>query len=84
MIESRSFGDNLMANDAVNRFFGGPPLSVAIRIILLSVLVGVILSAIGLDPRDISFQKLEFRLSVMSTMHRVRKIATKLIFWSGR
>ena len=53
MIESRVLGDNLMANDAVNRFFGGPPLSVAIRIILLSVLVGVILSAIGLDPRDI-------------------------------
>jgi hypothetical protein len=53
MIESRPFGDKLMANDVVNRFFGGPPLSVAIRIILLSVLVGVILSAIGLDPRDI-------------------------------
>jgi len=53
MIESRPFGDSLMANDVVNRFFGGPPLSVAIRIILLSVLVGVILSAIGLDPRDI-------------------------------
>lgn len=42
-----------MANDVVNRFFGGPPVSVAVRIILLSILVGVILSAIGLDPRDI-------------------------------
>lgn len=42
-----------MANDIVHRFFGGPPLSVAVRIILLSVLVGVILSALGLDPRDI-------------------------------
>jgi hypothetical protein len=42
-----------MSNEAVNRFFGGSPLSVAVRIILLSVLVGVILSAIGLDPRDI-------------------------------
>jgi hypothetical protein len=42
-----------MANDVVHRFFGGPPLSVAVRIILLSVLVGVILSALGLDPRDI-------------------------------
>ncbi len=42
-----------MANGVVNRFFGGPPLSVAVRIILLSILVGVILSAIGLDPRDI-------------------------------
>ncbi len=44
-----------MSNEVVNRFFGGPPLSVAVRIILLSILVGVILSAIGLDPRDIWF-----------------------------
>ncbi|HEX7967448.1 MAG TPA: DUF6460 domain-containing protein [Stellaceae bacterium] len=42
-----------MANDVVHRFFGGPPLSVAVRIILLSVLVGVILSALGLDPLNI-------------------------------
>lgn len=42
-----------MTNDIVHRFFGGPPLSVAMRIILLSILVGVILSALGLDPRDI-------------------------------
>jgi hypothetical protein len=42
-----------MANDVVNRFFGGPPLAVLIRLILLSILVGVILSAIGLDPRDV-------------------------------
>jgi uncharacterized protein DUF6460 len=42
-----------MANDVVNRVFGGSPLSVLVRLILLSVLVGVILSAIGLDPRDI-------------------------------
>jgi len=42
-----------MANDAVNRFFGGSPLSALVRIILLSILVGVILSALGLDPRDI-------------------------------
>ncbi len=42
-----------MANGAVNGFFGGPPLSVLVRLILLSILVGVILSAIGLDPFDI-------------------------------
>jgi hypothetical protein len=42
-----------MANDTVNRFFGGSPLSVLVRLILLSILVGVILSAIGLDPFDI-------------------------------
>jgi Family of unknown function (DUF6460) len=42
-----------MANDIVNRFFGGPPLWVLVRLILLSILVGVILSAIGLDPLNI-------------------------------
>ena len=42
-----------MANDVVNRFFGGPPHWVLIRLILLSILVGVILSAIGLDPLNI-------------------------------
>jgi len=43
----------MMANGTTNRFFGGPPLSVLVRLILLSILVGVILSAIGLDPFDI-------------------------------
>jgi hypothetical protein len=37
----------------VTRFFGGPPLAVIGRLILLSILVGVILAAIGLDPLDI-------------------------------
>src|SRR4029077_2028756 len=43
----------MMANGNVHRFFGGSPLSVLVRLILLSILVGVILSAIGLDPFDI-------------------------------
>jgi hypothetical protein len=42
-----------MANDLVHRFFGGPPLSVLVRLVLLSILVGVVLSAIGLDPWNI-------------------------------
>ena len=36
-----------MANDVVSRFLGGPPLSVLARLALLSIVVGVILSAIG-------------------------------------
>jgi hypothetical protein len=43
----------MMTNGAVHRFFGGSPLSVLVRLILLSILVGVIMSAIGLDPFDI-------------------------------
>ncbi len=42
-----------MANDVVQRFFGGPPLAVVVRLILLSILVGVVLAAIGLDPWNI-------------------------------
>jgi hypothetical protein len=53
-----------MSNDVMNRFLGGPPLAVAARLILLSVLVGVILAALGLDPRDIlrSIQELVTRI----------------------
>ena len=40
-------------HDYVQRFFGGPPLAVVGRLILLSFLVGVILAAIGLDPWNI-------------------------------
>jgi uncharacterized protein DUF6460 len=42
-----------MANDVVSRFFGGPPVWVLVRLVLLSILVGVILSAIGFDPLNI-------------------------------
>src|SRR5580704_683509 len=39
--------------DFVTRFFGGPPLSVIFRLVLLSILVGVILEALGFDPLNI-------------------------------
>jgi hypothetical protein len=42
-----------MANGTVSRFFGGPPAMVLVRLILLSILVGVILSALGFDPWNI-------------------------------
>jgi hypothetical protein len=42
-----------MTNDRVSRFLGGPPLAVLGKLILLSILVGVVLAAIGLDPWNI-------------------------------
>jgi len=42
-----------MNNDTVTKIFGGSPLAVLGRLILVSILVGVILSALGLDPFDI-------------------------------
>ena len=42
-----------MANDYVSRFLGGPPLAVFGKLVLLSILVGVVLAALGLDPWNI-------------------------------
>jgi len=57
--EDHQLGDG-REHDYVHRFLGGPPLAVAGRLILLSILVGVILAAIGLDPWNIieSLQRL--------------------------
>jgi len=38
---------------ALTRFLGGRPLAVIFKLALLSVLVGVILNVLGLDPFDI-------------------------------
>ena len=40
-------------NVQVNRWFGGSPLGVLARLVLVSILVGVILSALGFDPWNI-------------------------------
>lgn len=40
-------------NDTVTRIFGGSPLGVLGRLILVSILVGVVLSVLGLDPWNI-------------------------------
>ena len=37
----------------LDRFFGGPPLMVIFRLVLLCILVGVILKVLGLDPLNI-------------------------------
>ena len=42
-----------MADNLVTRFFGGSPLMVLVRLVLLSILVGVILSVLGFDPWNI-------------------------------
>ena len=41
------------SNDGLYRFLGGTPLAVAFRLVLLSILVGVVLAAVGFDPWNI-------------------------------
>ncbi len=42
-----------MANEGLRRFLGGSPLAVIVKLALLSILVGFVLTVIGLDPRNI-------------------------------
>ncbi|MGE8941874.1 DUF6460 domain-containing protein [Leptospira interrogans] len=39
-----------------DQFFGGNPAGVIIRLILLSVIVGIVLSALGITPSDIIYR----------------------------
>ncbi|MEO8667051.1 MAG: DUF6460 domain-containing protein [Bauldia sp.] len=42
-----------MDGNTITRFFGGSPAGVLIRLIAISFVVGVVLSALGLSPIDI-------------------------------
>lgn len=42
-----------MPNDTLTRLAGGSPLAVIARLVLLSILVGVVLSVVGFDPWNI-------------------------------
>jgi uncharacterized membrane protein YoaK (UPF0700 family) len=42
-------------DDSLSRFLGGSPLAVLVRLVLLSLLVGVVLAAIGFDPWNIVY-----------------------------
>ena len=43
------------AADNLSRFLGGSPIGVLLRLVLLSILVGVVLAAIGFDPWNIIY-----------------------------
>ena len=66
-----------MASENVNRFLGGDPLSVLFRLILLSILIGVVLSAFGLDP----FNIVE---SILRLIRRIWEMGFDAIAWVWR
>lgn len=61
----------------VARFLGGSPLSVAVRLAMLSVIIGVILSAFGLDPLDIV-------QSIEALFHTVWNMGFDALVWVWR
>ena len=65
------------ANDGISRFLGGSPLMVAFRLVLLSILVGVVLAAIGLDPWNIV-------KSIKALFQWIRDLGWDAISWLWR
>ncbi|WP_341990777.1 DUF6460 domain-containing protein [Azorhizobium sp. AG788] len=53
-------------NSQISRFLGGSPVSVLLRLVLLSVVVGVILAALGLDPANLLGSLRRFVESIFS------------------
>ena len=38
----------------MERFLGGSPFAVMLRLVIISIIVGIVLSALGYDPRDLA------------------------------
>ncbi len=53
MSNQEKITDQRVSNDNLTRFLGGTPLAVAGRLVLLSILIGFVLSAFGLNPFNI-------------------------------
>jgi hypothetical protein len=66
-----------MPHEYVSRFLGGPPLAVAGRLVLLSILVGVILHVLGLDPWNILS-------SVQALFRQIWDMGFDLVRWLWR
>ena len=49
-----------MSDSGLSRFLGGSPAQVLLRLVLLSFVVGIILSALNLDPLDLVNMSMEF------------------------
>jgi len=49
-----------MSDTGLSRFLGGSPAQVLLRLVFLSFVVGIILSALDLDPLDLIHMAVEF------------------------
>src|SRR5437763_13624514 len=64
-------------SDTLSRFLGGSPLAVAFRLVLLSILVGGVLAAIGFDPWNIIY-------SIRLLFQRLWELGFDAINWVWR
>ncbi len=77
----------LSTGTELTRFFGGSPISVIARLVLLSVVVGVIMAALGLDPanilaslKDLVFNLFHFGFDAVERMWRYFLLGAVIVF----
>ena len=79
-----------MADNQLERFFGGSPFWVAVRLILLSIVIGVLLHVLGFDPWNIwwSLERLVRRIHVIKSLMdegmTLEDIRHSFIFFRGQ
>ncbi len=61
----------------LTRFLGGTPGAVAFRLVLLSILVGIVLAAIGFDPMNILY-------SIRTLFERIWELGFDAVHWLWR
>jgi len=66
-----------MARDGLSRFLGGSPATVAVRLVFLSIVLGVILSALGFSPLDIAS-------SLRELARRLANTGVDAVVWTWR
>jgi hypothetical protein len=67
-------------SNSVSRFLGGPPLAVALRLLLLCLLIGIILSALDFTPGNIADRLLGMLKSIWNLgWDAVRSVGTYLL-----
>lgn len=49
-----------MSDTGLSRFLGGSPAQVLLRLVFLSFVVGIVLSALNLDPLDLVYMAIDF------------------------
>lgn len=49
-----------MSDNSLSRFLGGSPAQVILRLVFLSFVVGIVLSALNLDPIDLVHMAVDF------------------------
>ena len=56
-----------MENTTVTRFFGGSPGRILVQLVVISIILGIVLSALGVSPYDIvnGLRDLAFRIYSM-------------------